>query len=440
MTLLAFGLNHNTAPLGIREQAVFPPDSLPQALPSLHHLRVVEEAAILSTCHRTEIYCSLGEAHREIPYRWFCEWQDLDVERMRDYCYHYVDSDAVRHMLRVASGLDSMVLGEPQILGQVKLAYRNAQDAGSLGKLLSRLFQHSFRVAKQIRSHTAIGAHPVSIAFAAVRLARQIFGELGHCTALLIGAGEFTDLAAFHLREQGLKSMIFTNRTIEHAQHLAERHQAYTVPLHAFPGHLAEADIILSSTASPRPMVSKASLQAALRMRKRQPMLLLDMAVPRDIEPEAGSLQDVYLYTVDELKDIVEDNLHSRKAAALQAEQIITAEVTQFCHWVQALNAVDTIRALRKQAERQRQEILATTLSRLRSGADPIQLLHDATRRLSRRILHPPTSCLYQAGAEGNTSLLRACRTLFALKENQDSPADTMRETERNTADKQENT
>lgn len=417
MTLFAFGLNHNTAPLDLRERVNFPARGVPDALRALCRIAPVTEGVILSTCNRTEIYCSLDSDDRQPVYQWFCDWHDLDREQLAGFCYWRADEQAVRHLLRVASGLDSMVLGEPQILGQLKGAYQTASKAGSTGRLLARLFQHSFRVARQVRRNTAIGGRPVSVALAAVRKARQVFGPLDAQTALLIGAGEFAGLAAWHLREQGLQRMIFANRSPGPAQRLADRYQGYAISLASFPSFLADADIVISSTGSRLPILDREAVAQALTGRGKRPMLLLDMALPRDIEPQARELQGVQLYTIDDLRDPGEDGLHSQREAARQAERLIDNQVDHFCSWMQALGAAATIRALRGQAEQQSREIVQAALGKLRGGGDPEQLLQDLAHKLRRKLLHHPTTRLSQAGSEGRDELLRACRELFLLDE-----------------------
>jgi glutamyl-tRNA reductase len=415
MTLLAFGLNHETAPLEVREKVVFEGDILTEALHDLGHLRGVQEAAILSTCNRTEIYCSLNEAEPGHAVEWLHEFHGLSKSELQPFLYRHPDADAVKHMLRVASGLDSMVLGESQVLGQLKTAYQSAMSSGNIGKLLGQLFQHSFKVAKQVRSNTEIGSHPVSVAYAAVRLAEQIFGDLSKQTVLLIGAGETIELAARHLHNVGLHRMIIANRTLERSQHLASEFSAYAIPLSDIPLHLDEADIVISSTASQLPILGKGAIETAIIKRKHRPMFIVDIAVPRDVEPEAGDLEDVYLYTVDDLKEVIEENKRSRKEAAIQAEEIIEAQVLHFMDWLQSLNAVSTIRALREQASSIQQEELASALRKLQQGEDPEILLQKVTRSLTNKLIHSPSSQLREASAEGRQDLIQATQELFNL-------------------------
>ncbi len=416
MSLLAFGLNHTTAPVELRERVSFGSDVMPEALSQLTDEEGIEEAVILSTCNRTEVYCNLDQAGEQRSIRWFSEFHGLKQDQLQPFLYKYPDANAVKHVLRVASGLDSMVLGEPQVLGQLKSAYQTALQAGSIGKLLSRLFQHSFRVAKQIRTSTMIGSHPVSVAFAAVRLAQQIFGNLSDQTALLIGAGDTIELAARHLHENGLKKMIIANRTLERSQHLANEYSAYAIPLSDIPHHLAEADIVISSTASQLPILGKGAIERAIKARKHRPMFMVDIAVPRDIEPEAGELEDIYLYTVDDLKDVIQENLRNRKQAALQAEEIIDTQVIHFMDWLNSLDAVSTIRALREQAYSIQDEVLFSAQQKLRAGADPEKVLQEVTRTLTNKLIHAPSTQLRAAGAEGRDDLLSAVQELYNLK------------------------
>ena len=375
----------------------------------------IDEAAILSTCNRTEIYCTLNTVDQDWPIDWFSGYHGCRKNELHDYLYTHPDAGAVKHVLRVASGLDSMVVGEPQVLGQLKRAYRTAREAGSIGKMLNRLFQHSFKVAKDVRSNTMIGSHPVSVAYAAVRLARQIFGDLSRHTALLIGAGETIELAAKHLHDSGLHKMIIANRSPERAQKLGQQYSAYAITLNEIPRHLDEADIVISSTASRRPLLRKDMIEAAVLERRHKPVFILDIAVPRDVEPEVGELEDVYLYSVDDLKSIIDDNIKSRREAVKQAEQIIDTEVAQFMDWVNSQDAVATIRALRNQAQRVRADVLEAALQKLRQGAAPEDLLHEVTHNLTNKLIHPPSARLNKYEGSQQDDLLRAVRDLYNL-------------------------
>lgn len=412
---MAFGLNHTTAPLEVREKVAFGEDALFAALSELTGDSAIDEAAILSTCNRTEIYCNLNAADPTRPIDWFSGFHGCRDNELRNYLYTHPGASAVKHVLRVASGLDSMVLGEPQVLGQLKQAYQTAIAAGSIGKLLNRLFQHSFKVAKDVRSNTMIGNHPVSVAYAAVRLARQIFGDLSRQTVLLIGAGETIELAAKHLHENGLRKMIVANRTLDRAQHLAQQYSAYTMALEKLPQHLDEADIIISSTASPAPLLRREMMTTALLKRKHRPVFILDIAVPRDVEATVGELEDVYLYTVDDLQGIIDDNIKTRREAVRQAEQIIDTEVTHFMDWINSQDAVATIRALRKQAQQARAEVLEAALQKLRLGAKPEELLHEITRTLTNKLIHPPSARLNRLDNAEKQAMLRAVQDLYNL-------------------------
>ena len=416
MSILAFGINHKTAPVSIRERVAFDPGQIVDALKDLVNRPAVNEAAIVSTCNRTELYCGLDHADLDPIVHWLADYHKLTDQDLRPYVYAHPDHDAVRHVLRVASGLDSLVLGEPQILGQMKTAYSVANEAGTLGGLLDRLFQHTFSVAKQVRTDTAIGASPVSVAFAAVSLAKQIFSELGNHTALLIGAGETIELAARHLHESGIGRMIIANRTVEKAQNLAQEFNSYAISLPELPGHLAEADIVISSTASPLPILGKGSVESALKVRKHRPMLMVDIAVPRDIETEVGNLEDVYLYTVDDLQEIIQEGLRSRQEAATQAEEIIDTQVSHFMNWLRSLNAVDTIRGVRQMAQNNCDQELQKALAQLKHGKPAEEVLQAFAHRLTNKLIHIPSVQLKQAGYQGQSELLEAARTIFDLK------------------------
>lgn len=420
MTLLAFGINHKTAPVDIREKVAFAPDKLGVALQELLTLTAVNEAAIVSTCNRTELYCDLSEADSAEVVAWFRAYHSLSAEELDPYIYTHLDNQAVQHILRVASGLDSLVLGEPQILGQIKDAYHTASQAGAIGHLLNRLFQHTFSVAKEVRTDTAIGSSPVSVAFAAVSLAKQIFSDLSEHTALLIGAGDTIDLVARHLNDQGIKHLIVANRTVERAMTLANQFMhSEAIALADMPSRLAEADIIISSTASQLPILGKGAVESALKSRKHRPMFMVDIAVPRDIEPEVGALSDVYLYTVDDLHEVIEEGRQSREEAAEQAQEIIENQVEHYMGWLRSLEAVDTIRGYREQAERLRDEAMQHARRQLAAGRDPEAVMSELARVLTQKLLHQPTVQMNRAAFEGREELLEAVRELFNLKDNE---------------------
>jgi glutamyl-tRNA reductase len=416
MPILALGINHKTAPVDIREKVSFSPDVINAALQDLLAYPSVEEAAILSTCNRMEIYCQTNSGDGNVVVDWLGDYHDLDVEKINPFTYIHPDQEAVRHVLRVASGLDSMILGEPQILGQMKDAFASANEAGTIGKTLGRLFQHTFSVAKQVRTDTAIGSSPVSVAFAAVSLSKQIFSEFENHTALLIGAGETIELVARHLKEINIGRIIIANRTVERAHVLADEVGGYAIALGDMPKHLAEADIVISSTASPLPILGKGAVESAIKTRKRQPMLMVDIAVPRDIEKEVGSLEDVYLYTVDDLQEIIQEGLKSRQEAAKQAEEIIDTQVTHFMGWVRAQNSVPLIRAFRENSIDLRDQELDKAMKRLLAGGDPEEILQQLAHNLTNKLIHMPSSQMRQASHDGRLDLLRVAQELYGIK------------------------
>lgn len=417
MGIITIGLNHNTAPVAIRERLVFPADRLKHALRGLMQVPEVEEAAILSTCNRTELYVGGGQQHQERLLDWMAHEQRLKREDFQPFIYAHVDSATVRHMFRVAAGLDSLILGEPQILGQLKAAYHSASAAGTLGKTLGKLFQHSFAAAKKVRTDTAIGSSPVSVAFAAVRLARRIFDDLNQQTAILIGAGETIELTARHLVENRIGELIIANRTFDKAHALAQQFNGFAISLFELPQHLSKADIVVSSTASQLPILGKGSVESALKARRHKPMFMVDLAVPRDIEAEVEQLQDVYLFTVDDLRNTVEEGLRSRQEAAKQAEEIIDTEVSHFLAWMRAQGAADTIRDFRMQAEAVRDEALARARAALRGGRSPESALELLADLLTNKLLHTPSTQIRQAGIHERHDLIAAARELFQLKD-----------------------
>ena len=416
MTIFALGINHNTAPVAIREQLVFPADQLKAALLDLIQVPLVREAAILSTCNRTELYCGIEADKQPAIINWIAERQQLSHKELTPYLYTHKGEASARHMFRVASGLDSMILGEPQILGQMKTAYQVANEAGTLGKDLGRLFQFTFSTAKRVRTDTAIGSSPVSVAFAAVRLAQQIFDDLDQQTALLVGAGETIELTARHLKQQGIGRIIIANRTFDNAHRLAAQFDAYAIALSELPKHLAEADILVTSTASQLPILGKGSVESALKVRKHKPIFMVDLAVPRDIESEVEQLRDVYLYTVDDLKNTVEENINSRQEAALQAEEIISHEVDHFQAWLRAQGATNTIRQFRQQAEAIRDEALQQAQLALDNGKPTDEVLTLLAHRLTNKLIHTPSSQIKQASINERQDLINAANELFQLE------------------------
>ncbi|NIG62153.1 MAG: glutamyl-tRNA reductase [Serratia symbiotica] len=417
MTLLALGINHKTAPISLRERVAFLPESLDQVLTSLLQQPLVQGGVVLSTCNRTELYISV-EQHEHIHEHlvsWLCEYHHLRPEDVQKSLYWHHDNDAVSHLMRVASGLDSLVLGEPQILGQVKRAFAESHRGQSRSGELDRLFKTSFSVAKRVRTETEIGANAVSVAFAACTLARQIFESLADLNVLLVGAGETIELVARHLRVHKVRHMIIANRTRERAQRLSGEVGAEVITLLEIDQRLADADIIISSTASPLPIIGKGMVERALKARRYQPMLLVDIAVPRDIEPEVGKLASAYLYSVDDLHAIIHNNLAQRKAAAAQAEVIIQQESTNFMAWLRSQGAVKTICDYRSQAEQIRAGMEAKALAAIAQGATVEQVIQELAHRLTNRLIHAPTKSLQQAASDGDVERLQLLRNILQL-------------------------
>jgi glutamyl-tRNA reductase len=413
MALIALGLNHLTAPVALRERVAFDPEATSPALAGLSAEPGVREAAILSTCNRTELYCTVEPGAEDVPSEWLHRHRDLSSARIDEFLYRHRDADAVRHLFRVATGLESMVLGEPQILGQVKDAYALAREAHTLKAPLERLFQNTFAVAKRVRSDTRIGANPVSVAFTAVRLAERAFADLSGACVLLIGAGDTIELAARHLTEAKVRRLIVANRTLEHAQSLATRCGGYAIALADLGRHLAEADIVIASTASREPVLARAQVEAAIAARRRKPMFLVDIAVPRDIEPSVAELDDVYLYTIDDLREIIDENLRSRREAAREAEAMIELSVEHYMGWWRALDASNPVAGLRRAAEAERDRALARARALLARGRPAEEALAFLADTLTNKLLHAPSANLRAATLRGDADLLRAAERLF---------------------------
>ena len=420
MAFLALGINHKTASVAVRERVAFTPEQLVEALQQLCTLTCSREAAILSTCNRSELYIEQETLEVEQVLRWLADYHQLSLDELRACAYVHEDDGAVRHMMRVASGLDSMVLGEPQIFGQLKSAYAVAREAGTIGPLLGRLFQAAFSTAKQVRTDTAIGENPVSVAFAAVSLAKQIFSDLHRSQALLIGAGETISLVARHLHDQGVKRIVVANRTLERASQLAEQFGAHAVLLSEIPDELVNSDIVISSTASQLPILGKGAVERALKLRKHKPIFMVDIAVPRDIEPEVGELDDIYLYSVDDLHEVIEENLKSRQGAAQLAEDMVLGGAGDFMLRLRELAAVDVLKSYRQQAERLRDDELAKAQRMLVNGSAAEDVLLQLARGLTNKLLHAPSVQLKKMSAAGRLDALAMAQELFALNEGAD--------------------
>jgi len=413
MHLFAFGINHESAPLPVREQVVFHAERLIGALRELVDHRPVKEAAIISTCNRTEVYCNTEEPRAVVE--WMAGYHSLKPQQIEPYLYKLPQEKAVKHAFRVASGLDSMVLGEPQILGQFKQAVRTAQAAGTLGLLLNKLFQRTFAVAKTVRSETEIGAATVSMAAAAVGLAQRIYPSISEQSVLFIGAGEMIELTATHFAAQHPRRLTFANRTLERAQALADRFLGRAITLNELASQLAAHDIIVTSTASTLPIIGKGLTESALRARKHRPMLMVDLAVPRDIEGEVAALDDVFLYTVDDLGKIAREGMDVRSNAVAQAEVIIENQVTDFMHWLGNRELVPAIRALRDSAERARRHEMERALRRLSKGEDPKAVLESLSHALAAKLTHAPTHALAHAREEERDQLAQLLTRLYQI-------------------------
>ncbi len=423
MPLVVIGINHRTAPVDIREKVVFAGEELPAALRGLTSVPGVREALIVSTCNRTELYCfaepdepaAAATVPAEVSH-WLASWHDLTTHRLEidNSLYRLQGSAAVQHLFAVACGLDSLVIGEPQILGQLKDAYRAALDQKVTGPYLNRVMQTAFSVAKRVRTQTRIGANAVSVASAAVSLARTVFEKFAGHTALLVGAGETIELAARHLHAHGLGRMIVANRTLARAQELAAEFKGFAIGIDDIAAHLPEADIVITSTASPTPVITYGAVQAAVRARKRKPIFMVDIAVPRDIEADVSKIEDVYLFTIDDLQNVVNENLASRREAARDANEMLANEVSLFEQQLKTLDAVPTIRQLRDDAEVVRQQTAEQARRMLAAGRDPQEVMEFLASTLTNRLLHGPSQRLRQAAERGEAELLDAARILFA--------------------------
>jgi len=410
MPLFALGINHQTASVTFREQVAFAPDSLMAAYSDLLTQPFVDEAVIVSTCNRTEIYYQSTDSDESHLLNWLMTYHHIELDNFTEHFYCHRDQEAIAHLFRVACGLDSLVLGEPQILGQIKQAFATASQAKAVHKTLNKWFQDAFRVAKRVRTETQIGANAISVAFAAVCLARQIFSDLKQSRVLLIGAGETIELVGKYLLEHEVSNITIANRTLARAMDLVAQFNATAITLGEIPSHLAESDIIISSTASPLPIIGKGMVESALKDRRHQPMLFIDIAVPRDIEAQVSELNDAYLYSVDDLQSIIEENKQARIEAAIEAEKIIVTCVDDFVAWQESLKAVESIRLYRHNSEQLRDELLQRAITALANGKDSEKVLKEFAFKLTNKLTHHPSQALTsvsQSGNEQDLSLLR---------------------------------
>ncbi|QSX34617.1 glutamyl-tRNA reductase [Shewanella avicenniae] len=413
MSLVAIGINHRTATVDLREKVAFSPDTIHEAMKSLAQQAGSGEAVIVSTCNRTELYCNTENAQQVV--QWLEQYHALNHDEVAPCLYQHEGQKAVQHLMRVASGLDSLVLGEPQILGQVKQAFSKAKESGTVAATMDRLFQNTFSVAKKVRTETEIGSSAVSVAFAAVVMAKQIFSSLSNTKVLLVGAGETIELVARHLKENGVAAMVVANRTLSRAQAMCEEFNAQAITLEQIPDYLPKADIVISSTASPLPILGKGMVEKALKQRRHQPMLLVDIAVPRDIEAEVADLDDAYLYTVDDLQSIVEQNMASRREAAEEAELITEEQSHEFMKWVRSLESVDSIREYRTHSNEIKDELLERALHKLTQGSNAEEVLRELANRLTNKLIHAPTQALTVASRHGDLNALGQLRTALGL-------------------------
>jgi glutamyl-tRNA reductase len=417
MDIMAFGINHKSASVDLRGQVSFAPETVVETLQAALSELGVSEMALLSTCNRTEIY-AVGDLPDAQLLAWLAANKNLDVEALQHCYYCHRNNEAIRHMICVASGLDSLVVGEPQIFGQIKSAYSVAQKAATVDAYLNMAFQRAFAVAKRVRSETAIGKSPVSVAYASVSLAEQIFTDLKSAHVLLIGAGETIELAARHLLEKQIGQITVANRTLERAQELVEDFSAEAILLSDIPDYLHRADIVISSTASQLPILGKGAVEAALKKRLHKPIFMVDVAVPRDIEPQVEELDDVYLYTVDDLEEVIQDNIRARQSAADLARDIVDEEVENWSSKQRELAVVDTIRAFRDSVETIRDTEVEKALSALARGQDATEVINTLARNLTNKLLHKPTTKLKQAGEEGRDDAISVTHELFGLNKN----------------------
>jgi glutamyl-tRNA reductase len=418
MPLLTTGISHHTATLEIREKIAIARTDYANRVKELHGLDGVEEVVVVSTCNRTEIYSIGPNQSREQIRTWLQTKGGLTDAEMSRHCYVREREQAVQHLFRVSGGLDSLVLGESQIVGQLKESWQMAHEAGGVGKVLDRLFQHAFATGKRIRSKTRIGEHPVSVAYTTVMLAKQIFGDLNSKTVILVGAGEMVELCGRHLHDKGLSSLIIANRSVERAVELAEQFGAHAVSLADLSGVLHKADILISSTASQEPVIYAKPVKLALKQRRNQPMFLVDIAVPRDIHPDVGKLDNVYLYTIDDLQKVVDENMSKRSEAAEAAGSDITDSVEEFMRWLNSARAAVYLKNLHKHARLNSEELVSKALRKIKAGKDPEKVITQLANTLTKRILHLPSTRLREAAEAQDDELLRVANRLFEPEEN----------------------
>ncbi|MFB1014277.1 MAG: glutamyl-tRNA reductase [Alteromonadaceae bacterium] len=419
MSIVALGINHKTAPVAVREKIAFNPDHLSVALKEMLEEVQCGEAAILSTCNRTELYVVQdGDVHltQERILQWLENYHKVPASTILPSIYCHQGQEAVNHMMRVACGLDSLVLGEPQILGQMKQAYSQAKAAGSMALVLDRLFQRTFGVAKQVRTETEIGASAVSVAFASVNLAKHIFAKLENVNVLLVGAGETIELVAKHLYENKVGKITVANRTLARAEGMAKKIGADVITLAQIPTKMSQVDIVISSTASTLPIIGKGMVETALTQRKHRPIFMVDLAVPRDIEEQVSELEDVFLYTVDDLQTIISENIQNRRKAAVEAESIVNSQSNSFMAWLRGLNTQDTVVTYRNQCLLNRDKLLEKALVQLQNNKSPEIVIAELATKLTNKFMHAPTSAIQTAAQGGELDKLIYLRDIFNLE------------------------
>ncbi|RUA06264.1 MAG: glutamyl-tRNA reductase [Gammaproteobacteria bacterium] len=393
-------VNHQLAPVSVREKVAFAPNQLIDSLAKFNAIDGVQACAILSTCNRAEVYAIIDSDNgKDILSNYLASAHNINQTELSPYLVYFEDDKAIEHICQVATGLDSLVLGEPQILGQLKDAYHAAKDANTLSKLLEKVFQHAFSTAKKVRTDTKIGSSPVSIAYCAVKLSEKIFTDLSEQTVMLIGAGEMIELCAQHLNRQGVRKMIVANRTIENAKKIADLYNAKSISLKQFSSVVHEADIIISSTAASVPIIGKGLIESALKLRKHKPMFMLDIAIPRDIEPEVAQLEDVFLYTIDDLQQVVSDNIDNRQNEKVLAQEIINTQGKKFNLWLETLPNEQMVQTYRQNAYKTKEMSVKYALKQLSKGGDASVIIQKLADQLTNKLLHAPSNNIKQADA-----------------------------------------
>lgn len=415
MSFIAVGINHQTAPLAMREQVAFTPPLLASALKQYALEKKNGALVILSTCNRTEVFASSEQINTQDLCKWLADFHNVPAQKLLEHAYQHDNERAIEHLMQVACGLDSLILGEPQILGQVKQAFSEAKHIGTVNGAFEKIFQSTFAIAKKVRSQTEIGANAVSVAYAAVQLAKQIFGKLEKSKVLLIGAGETIELVAKHLSDTKLQHITVANRTLANAQKLADalNAPAEAITISEIPSSLEKADIVISSTASALPILGKGMVDSALKARKHKPMLMIDLAVPRDIEDQIADLDDVYLYTVDDLQHIVQQNVANREQAAAQAKQMIQEQLLHLKQWQQQHKKIDLIKSYRDDAQQTKEQLEQRAMARLAQGDDPVAVLNELSHKLSQAMMHGTTKAMQKAIAQPNANALDVFEQVF---------------------------